>query len=118
MRPLSRDLAFLLIGFAMSIGCAATFPYRNYNALIRSRSITQADVGKDIADLVYDEGVLLGKLGNEGWVDKPLSECKPDAGNKFKCSVMFLTEFNNLKTDDLRCHVDLDSCQHPQPSGK
>lgn len=122
----------VLIGFLAAvvglIGCATAFPYRYYAEHFQSRAIVQADVGKDLADLVYQEGILWGKSGSGGWPDVPLNDCKPDPDPtpgtpspvpspiKLKCITMFDGDFYSLKADDEKCHSDLDACQHPKPS--
>ena len=121
----------ILVGFftalILVLGCATQFPYRFYNAQIKSRAITEADVGKDLATLAYQEGVLLGKLGSDGWPDRPFADCQPDpipspgaspapSPNLMKCTTLATPEFYSLKADDEKCHSDLDVCQHQPPS--
>lgn len=113
-----QALAFYLLGVLSMASCASVWTFRSYNAEIRDRTITEADVGKSLADLAYSEGMLLGKLGSDGWPDLPLSDCKPDATNKMKCATMMLPEFYRLKDDDEKCHERLQACENPPPSSR
>lgn len=119
---------FFIGAFAV-VGCASTFPWRYYGAHLHSRPIIEQDVGKDLADLAYAEGVLYGKTGSNGWPDLPLNDCKPDPDPspgapspgpspiKLRCITLMDSDFYSLKADDEKCHSDLDACQHPTPSG-
>lgn len=119
-------IAGFLFGLLTLLGCATTvmFPYKYYAAHIPDRTITEADVGKSLADLAYAEGILWGKAGSEGWSDLALNECKPDpipspdasptpgpSPKLMKCTTMLNDEFYALKADDEKCHVDLQICQ-------
>lgn len=86
-------------------GCASvSFPWPYY--------------ASHMADSCYDQGTLYGKPGSDGWPDLPLIECKPDAVKKLKCITLLDSDFYALKSDDMKCHQDLQSCQGgavPQP---
>lgn len=43
--------------------------------------------------------------------DLDISFCAPAPGKKGKCVVMDGPDFYAFKTDDLKCHSDLNSCQ-------
>lgn len=97
-------------------GCATTFPWRYYGTKMPDRTITQADVGRSLADTCYAEGTLLGKAGKDGWVDLPLSSCKPDQAKKIKCITQLDDEFYSEKSTLEKCQSDLDLCQKgPKP---
>lgn len=117
-----------VIGVICVVGCASSFPWRYYGAHLHSRPIVEADLGKDLAGLAYAEGVLYGKLGKDGWPDRPLEDCKPDPDPvpggpspvaspvKLKCVTLMVDDMYSLKADDQKCHSDLDACQKPQPT--
>ena len=106
----------LVLVFSVA-SCATAFQWKYYNSSIPSRIITQADVGRSLSDIVYEEGIMLGKLNPNGWPDLPLSECKPDSAIKMKCVSMIENDFFDLKDDNEKCHSDLISCQKgPMPT--
>lgn len=90
-----------LIGVFTIIGCASVFPYKYYTP--------------SMPDTCYDQGSLLGKLGDKGWPDLPLDECKPDAVVKAKCIVVIEQDFFALQGAYEKCQSDLTSCQHGPP---
>jgi hypothetical protein len=122
----------LLLGYALGLltlgGCATTFAWRYYAPHIPDRKITQADVGKSLADLAYAEGLLWGKAGKDGWPDLGFEECKPDpdptpgaspgpAPRKLKCITLLDPDFYSLKEDNEKCHAELQKCQAgPEPT--
>jgi hypothetical protein len=94
------SLAFvtgMALGVFTVFGCATSFPWRYY--------------ATKMPDQCYDTGTLLGKSGKEGWPDAAMLECKPDAQVKTKCITVLVDDFYSLKTDDQKCHNDLQLCQ-------
>lgn len=90
-----------LLGIISIVGCASVFPYRYY--------------ATQMPESCYDSGMLLGKVGKDGWRDLPLNQCKPDDTVKLKCVTMIESDFYALKLDNQKCHLDLDSCQRGNP---
>lgn len=121
-----------LLGVFTIVGCASAFQFHwpYYNAKLPAREITQADIGKDLGGLCYDEGILLGKLGADGWPDLPFAECKPDpipspgvspapSPVLMKCGTFRLSDVHAVIADDEKCHSDLSACQQgPPPTPK
>jgi hypothetical protein len=85
------------ICFMVACGAVGVFPYRYYSLAL--------------PDDCYDRGALLGKQGNGGWKDLPLSTCRPDKGNKLKCITVLDGDFYSAKGDYLKCEQDLSACQ-------
>lgn len=115
-----------IFGMLALLGCATvSFPFKYYAAHLPDRKITEADVGKSLAEIAYAEGLLFGKEGQDGWPDLALNECKPDpmpspgaspnpgpSPKLLKCMTMMEGEFYQLKGDNEKCHADLQICQH------
>lgn len=114
---MKREIGFFFLGVLTVAGCATSWPYRSYNAVIPDRVIVADDVGRKLSDLVYSEGLLWGKLGPEGWPDLGLDKCRPTPGNQMPCTTTLTPEFYNIKSDLQKCHVDLQECQKTSSTG-
>ena len=88
-----------IIGIISIVGCASVFPWRYY--------------APQMPDACYDQGKLLGKNTGDGWPDLALDQCKPDSQIKLKCMVVLVDDFYAMKSDDEKCHADLQACQKP-----
>lgn len=75
------------------VGCMG-FSYRYYGLSIASYS-----------------GTLLGPREQD---DKSFFTCEPTSDNKSPCTVMYSSEFQQLKTDYLDIQSQLVACQHGQ----
>lgn len=86
--------AGMVVGFLV-LGCAAattTIPWPYY--------------GLQLAE--YKNGKLLALDPKN---DLDISFCTPASGKKGKCVIMDGPDFYAFKADDLKCHVDLTSCE-------
>lgn len=84
--------------------------------LVACANVTYKYYGISMPDECYDKGTLLGKVGNDGWKDLPLTECKPDQSIKGKCVMQTTADFFNKEKDLQECQKALDACQRgPQP---
>lgn len=93
-----RYMAFYLLGVISVAACAGVaVQYRYY--------------GVQLPEECYSGGMLLGKLGEEGWPDLPLSRCKPDDVSKGKCWVQLSEDYWAKDTELLKLRKDLDECQ-------
>lgn len=67
----------------------------------------------------YQHGSLLGKQGDGGWPDQPMSMCQPDpspSGMQIKCGVFSVADVFDIKDKYERCVNDLIDCQKgPKP---
>ncbi len=82
-----------------------------------AKSVVYPYYGMELPGNCYTDGKLLGKLGDGGWPDLPLSECTPDANVKGKCWIERTADHFAKEKDLEDCHIALDACQHPQPNG-
>lgn len=93
----------IFCGIVTLYSCAATVNYKYYTP--------------SMPDDCYDHGQLLGKLGNDGWPDLPLSECKPDdtPNGKAKCAVQLLDDYFKKDIALKTCEQKLSDCQGGPP---
>ena len=75
--------------------------------VVSCASFTYKYYGLNIVDTV-EESTLLGPTPAE---DLPLIDCKGDSSQKGKCVVMFVDEFERLRTDIIDMEERLKRCE-------
>lgn len=85
-------------------------------SVVACAGVTYKYYGISLPDECYDKGNLLGKLGNAGWPDLPLSQCRPDDVVKGKCVVQIQDEYFKMKTELEQCRQALSDCQSGPPN--
>lgn len=85
----------LAIGLVVAACASTSFPYVYYTYDYVNHKLLAKDISGDL----------------------DASACAPNALEKTPCAVIKYDELNTLIQDYEKMQVDLDGCQHPQPTG-